>query len=321
MLHNFNASEETERLVSWLREINSTVLKRDGSVVGVSGGIDSATVLYLLVRALGAQRVVALIMPDRDSSTSSASLALEMTAQLGVETIQTDLTDVLQAFGCYELRDKAVQHAIPEFDPRQDKAKIVLPDNLLAEATLNIFSAVVIKPDGQQIRRRLSVTDLRQIVAASNMKQRVRMVRLYYEAELRNFSVVGTANKNEHDLGFFVKYGDGGVDVLPLKHLFKTQIYALAEYLGVPMAIIKRPPTTDTYSAECTQEEFFYRLPFAVLDSIWEADEQQQAPEQIAKDLGLHITQVENVLHDVQRKKHTTEYLRLEPITITYSYK
>ncbi len=321
MLRSFNASEEAERLVSWLREVNATVLRRDGGVVGVSGGIDSATVLYLMVRALGAKRVVALIMPDRDSSTSSASLALEMAAQLGVEAIQTDLTDVLQAYGCYELRDKAVQHAIPEFDPRQDKAKIVLPENLLAEATLNIFSAVVVKPDGQQIRRRLSVTDLRQIVAASNMKQRVRMTRLYYEAELRNFSVVGTANKNEHDLGFFVKYGDGGVDVLPLKHLFKTQIYALAEYLGVPMAIIKRPPTTDTYSAECTQEEFFYRLPFDVLDSIWEADERQQAPEQIAKDLGLHIAQVENVLSDVRRKKHTTEYLRLEPITITYSYK
>ena len=127
-----------------------------------------------------------------------------------------------QVYGCYELRDKAVQHAIPEFDPRHDKAKIVLPENLLAEATLNIFSAVVVKPDGRQIRRRLNVTELRQIVAASNMKQRVRMTRLYYEAELRNFSVVGTANKNEHDLGFFVKYGDGGVDVLPLKHLLKT---------------------------------------------------------------------------------------------------
>jgi NAD+ synthase len=319
MLRNFNASEEAERLVSWLREVNSTVLRRDGGVVGVSGGIDSATVLYLMVRAFGAERVVALIMPDRDSSASSAPLALEMAAQLGVEAIQTDLTDVLQAFGCYELRDKAVQHAIPEFDPLHDKAKIVLPENLLAEATLNIFSAVVIKPDGRQIRRRLSVIDLRQIVAASNMKQRVRMTRLYYEAELRNFSVVGTANKNEHDLGFFVKYGDGGVDVLPLKHLFKSQIYPLAEYLGVPMAVIKRPPTTDTYSAECTQEEFFYRLPFDVLDSIWEANERQQAPEQMAKDLGLRVTQVENVLDDLRRKKHTTEYLRLEPMTITHS--
>ncbi len=313
MLSNFNAAEEAERIISWLREVNCTVLKRDGGVVGVSGGIDSATVLHLMVRALGTKHVVALVMPDRDSSTSSASLALEMTAQLGVETILTDLTDVLQAYGCYELRDKAVQHAIPEFDPSLDKVKIVLPENLLREATLNIFSAVVVKADGRQIHRRLNVPEFREIVAASNMKQRVRMIKLYYEAELRNFSVVGTANKNEHDLGFFVKYGDGGVDLLPIKHLFKTQIYALAEYLGIPEAVIKRAPTTDTYSAECTQEEFFYRLPFNLLDSIWEAHERQQPIEQIAEELGLQITQVENVLSDLRRKKHTTEYLRLAP--------
>jgi NAD+ synthase len=315
MLRHFDPAQEAERLVSWLRETNSTVLRRDGGVVGVSGGIDSATVLHLMVRAFGAQRVVALVMPDRDSSTDSASLALEMAARLGVEAIQTDLTDVLEAYGCYELRDQAVQHAVPEFDPQRDKAKIVLPENLLAEASLNIFSVVVVKPDGSQLRRRLGVGELRQIVAASNMKQRARMTRLYFEAELRNFSVVGTANKNEHDLGFFVKYGDGGVDLLPLKHLFKTQIYALAALLGVPEAIIQRPPTTDTYSAECTQEEFFYRLPFDVLDSIWEAHERQQPSEQIANQLDLHVGQVENVLHDLQRKKHTTEYLRFQPIT------
>jgi NAD+ synthase len=321
MLSNFNAAEEAERIISWLREVNVTVLKRDGGVVGVSGGIDSAIVLHLMVRAFGAKHVVALVLPDRDSSTSSASLALEMTAQLGVETLLTDLTDILQACGCYELRDEAVQHMIPEFDSSLDKVKIVLPENLLREATLNIFSAVVVKPDGRQIRRRLNVTEFRQIVAASNMKQRVRMTRLYYEAELRNFSVVGTTNKNEHDLGFFVKYGDGGVDIFPIKHLFKTQIYALAEYLGVSAAVIQRAPTTDTYSAECTQEEFFYRLPFDLLDSVWEASERQQPLEQIAEEHRLQIAQVENILNDVRRKKQTTEYLRFPPITIVDSHR
>lgn len=315
MLRNFNAAREAESLISWLRTTHATVLRRDGGIVGVSGGIDSATVLHLAVRALGNQQVVALVLPDRDSSPASASLALDVAARLGVQAIQIDLTRVLQAYGCYALRDQAIQHAIPEFSPLHDKAKIVLPENLLAEASLNIFSAVVLKPDGRQIRHRLSVSELRQIVAASNIKQRVRMTRLYYEAERRNFSVIGTANKNEYDLGFFVKYGDGGVDLLPLRHLFKTQIYALARYLGVPEAIVQRAPTTDTYSAECTQEEFFYRLPFAVLDRIWEAHEHQDPPAQIADALGLQTMQVEHVLRDLQRKKHTTEYLRLDPIT------
>jgi NAD+ synthase len=315
MLRNFNAAREAECLISWLGATHATVLRRDGGIVGVSGGIDSATVLHLAVRALGNQQVVALVLPDRDSSPSSAALALDVAARLGVQAIQIDLTRVLQAYGCYELRDQAIQHAVPEFSPRHDKAKIVLPENLLAQASLNIFSAVVVKPDGQQIRRRLRVSELRQIVAASNIKQRVRMTRLYYEAELRNFSVIGTANKNEYDLGFFVKYGDGGADLLPLRHLFKTQIYALARYLGVPETILQRAPTTDTYSAECTQEEFFYRLPFEVLDSIWEAHEHQDPPAQIAHALGLQAAQVENVVRDLQRKKHTTEYLRLDPVT------
>ena len=321
MLSNFNAAEEAERIISWLREVNFKVLKRDGGVVGVSGGIDSATVLHLMVQAFGPKQVVALVLPDRDSSPSSAPLALEMASQLGVKTILTDLTDILQASGCYEARDEAVQHIIPEFDPSLDKVKIVLPENLLREATLNIFSAVVVKPDGREIRRRLNVKEYRQIVAASNMKQRVRMLRLYYEAELRNFSVVGTTNKNEHDLGFFVKYGDGGVDLMPILHLFKTQIYALAEYLGVTEVIIQRPPTTDTYSAECTQEEFFYRLPFDLLDSVWDASERQQPLEQIAREHSLQITQVENILNDLRRKKQTTEYLRFPPLTIADSHR
>lgn len=321
MLNKFHPAEEAEKLIAWLREMNMTQLRRDGGVVGVSGGIDSATVFYLMVHAFGAKNVIALTLPDRDSSGMSASLALEMADRLGVEAVQVDLTDVLQAYGCYRLRDEAVRHALPDFDPEQDKAKIVLPENLLGEATLNIFSVVVIKPDGRQIRRRLGVAELRQIVAASNMKQRARMMRLYYEAEYRNFSVIGTANKNEYDLGFFVKYGDGGADLFPIKHLFKTQVYALARYLGVPSAIIERPPTTDTYSAECTQEEFFYRLPFEVLDGIWEASEQQQPSEQIAREYGLHIKQVENVLDDIRRKKSTTEYLRCEPLAVDASSK
>lgn len=310
----FNAAREAERLISWMRDTTHNTLKRDGAVVGVSGGVDSATVLYLAARAFGANRVVALLLPDRDSSPDSARFATEMATDLGVETITVDLTAALQAFGCYERRDDAVKRAVPAFDPRTDKIKIVLPQDLLGGATLNVYSVVVIKPDGEEIRRRLNPQEFREIVAASNLKQRARMMTLYQEAERRNYVVMGTGNKNEHDLGFFVKYGDGGIDMMPMRHLFKTQVYGVAEYVGVPQSIRSRPPTTDTYSAECTQEEFFYRLPFDLLDAIWDAGERGDAAEEIAARMNLSVPQVENALYDVRSKRLTTEYLRQAPL-------
>lgn len=310
----FNPAAEAGRLVEWLRNSCISTLKRDGGVIGVSGGIDSATVLKLAVDALGPDKVIVLMLPDRDSSPDSAILAEQMAKTLGVKAITRDITAALDGFGCYESRDNAVKSAIPDFDPKNDKFKIVLPQNLLGEASLNIFSAVVIKPDGSQIRRRLSPVQVNEIVAASNLKQRARMMTLYHEAERRNFAVIGTGNKNEHDLGFFVKYGDGGVDLQPIRHLFKTQVYAIARQIGVPEEIIKRPPTTDTYPADTTQEEFFYRLPFDLLDGIWEAHEKGLPVEKIAESFELQAVQVNNVIADIRDKQRTTEYLRLAPL-------
>ncbi len=310
----FDPSAEARRLVEWIRTSCTATLKRDGGVIGVSGGIDSATVLQLAVNALGPDKVIVLMLPDRDSSPDSALLAGEMARKLGVQAITRDITPALEGFDCYESRDNAVRAAIPNFIPGVDKFKIVLPQNLLGEASLNIFSAVVIKPDGREIRRRLTPVQINEIVAASNLKQRARMTTLYHEAERRNFAVIGTSNKNEHDLGFFVKYGDGGVDLQPIRHLFKTQVYAIARQIGVPEEIIMRPPTTDTYPADTTQEEFFYRLPFELLDGIWEAWEQGRTSEAIARSFGLTTTQVDNVIADIADKQRTTAYLRLEPL-------
>lgn len=312
-----NPQDETDRIVTMLRRNVRQELRRYGAVVGTSGGVDSSVVLALCVRAFGAQRVTALVLPEKDSDPESEELARLVANHYGVDPILEDITPVLDGFGCYQRRDEAIRRVFPEYDAVAGyKAKIGLPQNLLEEDTLNVFHLTIVTPEGKEKSKRIPIRDYFQIVAASNFKQRTRMAMLYYHAELQNYAVIGTANKNEHDQGFFVKYGDGGVDIKPIAHLFKTQIYQLAEYLDVPEDIRVRPPTTDTYSAHSTQQEFFFRLPFETMDILWYAQEKGIPVDEVAAGTGLTETQVERAYNDFLRKERTTEYLRTLPIGI-----
>jgi NAD+ synthase len=304
----------TDHLVARLRHDVHRTLRRRGAVVGISGGIDSSVVLALCVQACGPQRVISLIMPDRDSSPDSIRLAQALALHYSVESIVEDITDALTGLGCYRRRDEAIARVFPGYNPATHKVKIVLPQNVLDSDALNIFYLNIICPDGQVKSKRIPPREYLQIVAASNFKQRTRMAMLYYHAELRNYAVIGTSNKNEHDQGFFVKYGDGGADVQPIAHLYKTQVYQLARYLDVPKEIQTRPPTTDTYSAECTQEEFFFRLPFDLMDLLWYAQESNVPIADVALNMSLSEEQIQRAFRDFERKRRTTEYLRMVPI-------
>jgi NAD+ synthase len=311
---NLDAARETDRIVKFLQQNVRQHMRRSGGVVGISGGIDSAVVLGLTVRAFGPEKVVAVMMPDKDSDTLSEKLARELAAKFGVKPLLEDITGALTGFNCYARRDEAIKRVVPEYDAAKGyKAKIVLPQDLLEAGTLNVFSVTVIAPDGRQITKPLPPREMLEIVAATNLKQRSRMSTLYFHAEARNYAVMGTANKNEHAQGFFVKYGDGGVDVQPIAHLFKSQIYQLARHLGVPEGIQKRTPTTDTYSAPCDQEEFFFRLPYETLDLIWFAMENHIPVAEVAKGMGLESDQVQRVFDDIARKIRTTNFLRMQP--------
>jgi NAD+ synthase len=315
---DINPEQETERILQALRQHVHQTMHRRGVVLGISGGVDSSVVLALCVRAFGTEHVTALLLPEKDSDPESEQLGRLVAGRFGVEPLLEVITPVLDGFGCYPRRDEAICRLFPEYDAALGyKAKIVLPQNLLDEDTLNFFSLTIVTPQGEEKTRRLPVREYSQIVAASNFKQRTRMSMLYYHAELRNYAVVGTANKNEHDQGFFVKWGDGGVDIQPIVHLFKTQVYQLAEYLGVPDEIRQRPPTSDTYSATCTQEEFFFRLPFAVMDVLWYAMEHNVPMAEVAQAMGLEEIQVQRAYNDFSRKQRTTDYLRMPPIQLS----
>lgn len=289
-------------------------LRRKGGIVGISGGIDSAVTLALAAQALGANNVIGILMPDRDSSPESRTLALKLANKFGVRTIEEDMTAALQGFGCYSRRDEAVKSVIPEFDPQTDKFKIEIKQEVKNMKLPPMFYVTVYFSNGEVESKRLPLKAYLQIVAASNFKQRSRMSMLYYHAEANHYAVVGTPNKHEVKQGFFVKYGDGGADVMPIGQLLKTQVYQLAHYLGVPEVIIKRTPTTDTYSAEQTQEDFFYQLPFDIMDPMWYGWENGYSAKEVASCMDFSEKEIEGIFTNFERKVKTTEYLRMAPI-------
>lgn len=309
-----SVEEEVSRISEWIKRHVIHEFKRRGGVVGVSGGIDSSLVLALAVRALGSENVVAFSLPEKDSSPESLALATELSNHFGVKLIVDDISPALEGLGCYTQLTDSIREVFPDYDPVKDKVKLVLPDNLLNKPGLNVFSLALLRPGEPERKKILPPHAYLGIVATTNMKQRTRMMRLYFQAERRNYAVIGTSNRNEHDQGFFVKYGDGGVDIQPIRHLLKTQVYQLSRYAGVPEGIIERIPTTDTYSAGSTQEEFYFRVPFDLLDRIWLGMDRGMENADIAKDLGLQKEQVDRVTADILQKKRTTEYLRTPPL-------
>jgi NAD+ synthase len=305
---------ECDSIAVKLRENVLHRMHRTGAVVGISGGIDSSVTLALSALAFGTENVLGIMLPEKDSSGDSALFAQRLADKFGVKAITENITGALQGFGCYQRRDEAVKNIFPEYDPARYKMKIGVKSSGLYTNLPPLFSLVIIDDKGVEQSKRLPAPEFRQIEAASNFKQRCRMSMLYYHAERLHYAVIGTPNKHEVEQGFFVKYGDGGADIMPIGHLYKTQVYQLAEYLGIPQEIIDRTPTTDTYSAEQTQEEFFYQIPFARMDLLWYAYENRYNPAEVAPVMEMTVEQVKSIFINFERKYKTTEYLRMAPI-------
>jgi len=305
---------ETERIVSSIRNTILQDLKRRGAVIGVSGGIDSSVVAFLCARALGPDRVVALCMPENDSSPDSTRLGRLVAEHLHVRCFVEDVGPILAAARCYQRRDESVKEVVPEYGEGY-KCKIVLPD-LVAADRYSIFSVVVQSPRGETQRARLSATACLGVVAATNFKQRARKMIEYYYADLFQYAVAGTPNRLEYDLGFFVKNGDGSADLKPIGHLYKSQVYQLAAYLDVPPEIQQRQPTTDTYSLEQTQEEFYFSLPLEKMDLCLYGKNNGIPSAALAPVVGLEQAQVDRVYALVEQRRRATRYLHAPPVLV-----
>lgn len=307
-----DCEKEAEKICATIRTLLSTELKRRGLVLGISGGIDSSVTLALAVKALGKERAFAIQMPERHSADETLYLSGLLADHFGVERAHEDITGVLESLGFYKRYVEAVRNVIPEYT-EEWKSKIVLP-NVIEQQGYSIFSIVAQNPSGEQIKKRLDLKTYLGILAATNFKQRVRKMFEYYYADKLNFAVAGTPNRLEYDQGFFVKLGDGAADLKPIAHLYKSQVYQLAEYLGVPEEIRKRPPTTDTYSLAQSQDEFYFQLSYDKLDLCMYAKNHGIPAADAAPAAGLTADQVEKVYADIDSKRKTTRYLQLKPL-------
>jgi NAD+ synthase len=306
-----DSESEVERICSFIRE-QTKAMRREGIVIGLSGGIDSALCAALCVSALGKEKVFGLILPEKESNPISAEYAKKHADALGIDIETIDITSTLMGFGTYKKRDKVVKGVIPEFETGF-KLKITLPADILARDAYNFFTLTVDDGSGNIKSARLGKNTLNGIVAATDSKQRTRMMHLYYYAELKNYLVCGTTNRSEVVQGFFVKYGDGGVDIEPLAHLYKTQVYQLSHHLGVIKEIIDRAPSPDTFSFIVSDEEFYFRMPYDKLDVLLFAWENDVPVSDVCVAMELEEEQVKRAFRDFGAKFNATRHLRELP--------
>ncbi|KGK97741.1 NAD synthetase [Methanococcoides methylutens] len=286
--------------------------KKKGIVVGVSGGIDSAVILALAVQAVGKENVYGLILPEEESAASSKELGARLCESMDVSYEEVPITPILQALDTYGKKDQIIKRTCPEYDPNIHKTSLVLP-SLLENDMLTIPSIRLVKDDEVVAKNRLKAKDYLELIGIQNVKQRSRMMIQYLYAEKNNYLVCGTTNKTEYLLGQFVKYGDGGVDIEPLSDCYKTQVYALANFLGIDKEIIERPPSADTWSSFTSDEDFFWRMPIHVMDQLLYSQEHDLPMEIIEKNTELSEEKINKVKRGIDKIKSASKYITSAP--------
>ena len=309
-----DSAAEVRRINDAIRTQVLRTLRRRGAVIGLSGGIDSSVTAALCAQALGADKVLVVFMPEKDSDKDSLRLGRLVAGQLGVRSVTEDIEPLLTAAGCYARRDEFIRKLVPDFGAGWG-CKVAIA-NVLGNEGYSITSLVVQSPDQRLQKLRLPLDIYLGIVAATNMKQRTRKQIEYYHADRLNYAVAGTPNRLEYDQGFFVKNGDGAADFKPIAHLYKTQVYQLAEFLGIPEEIRARPPTTDTWSLAQTQEEFYFSLPYNLMDLCLYACTHGIPAEAVAPAVGLSVEQVARVWRDIGSKRRATNSLHCPPLLV-----
>ncbi|MCK4538377.1 MAG: NAD(+) synthase [Candidatus Krumholzibacteria bacterium] len=309
---DFDVESITGQIVDFIRDQVQNNFHRKGIIIGLSGGIDSAVCAALSVKALGKDRVFGVLLPERDSSPVSREYGRKCAESLNIRYHEVEISPMLDVFGVYAKRDSVVEKYFPDYDGDQ-KFRLTLPQDLLDRDRISTYHLDIETEEGKIETKRLAHKDYLKMMAANDIKQRVRMTQLYYEAEKRHYIVCGTTNLPEMIQGFFVKFGDGGVDIEPLTDLYKAQVFALGRHLGVPQEVLDRTPSPDTYSLPVSDKDFYFCMPYDMLDMVMYAMLNNVPVEKTAEVLGMTTEQVERAWKDIERKKNATATLRQLP--------
>lgn len=240
-----DCEKEEARLVGFIRS-SIRRLHREGAVIGLSGGLDSSLCAYLLKKALGKDNVLAVLLPERDSSPLHRKHAHLVAETLGLETVERDMTKALEEMGIYEIGSKnmTAEEAAEWAKEEEKKAK---------RFGRYLYHDVMSAYYGEKVSVKWKLWELAaqkkmdERFAFEFSKTRLRMVYLYFYANQRRYAVIGTTDKSEYSTAIYCNYGDGANDIQILRHLYKTQLKQLAQYMKLPAEIIEKPHSGDLY--------------------------------------------------------------------------
>lgn len=298
------------KLCDFIKDEITNKFQKAGAVVGISGGIDSAVTSALCTRSLGTKRVLGLIMPERESDPTSQIHAEKLAKQLGIKFEIVDITSILNAFGVYANKEQIIREKFPDFNVHC-KYRIVVPPKF--KNVIGVPFLEILDDKNTSHKLKISSSEFLNLTAATSIKHRVRMTLLYFYGEKNNMCVMGTTNKSEYLQGYFVKYGDGGSDIEPLVNLYKLQIYQLGRFLKLPDEILTKEASPDVWSFATTDEEFFYSVPYNVVDLLLYGREKKLSINEIQRLSKLSIDEIENLLKIQNQKLSKSQHMREAP--------
>jgi NAD+ synthase len=282
-------------LENFIKEYNEK-LERKGVILGLSGGVDSAVIAALCVRALGPKKTFALIMPEKDSKKEHTQDALNFARELNIEAKLVDITPYLEELGVYKLF------------PLDELLSLGKLKGALVRKAYHFYERKTGKLPFLESLSGLKDKEYGSYLARGNAyyraKHRLRMLLLYLYGEMGNRLVVGAANKSEYKIGYFVKHGcDDATDIMPLLNLYKTQVRELAQYLNVPARMIEKLSSPDIIPG-LTDDEEIIAITYEKMDLVLLALEKGWIPSDIVKVLGIDEDEVIYIKNLMQRSEH-----------------
>ena len=304
-----NIEKYVDDLCTFLHDDISEKFQKSGAIVGLSGGIDSTVTMALCAKALDSTKTLGLTMFEKESDPSNKILISKIAEAYDIKIKNIDITPILDSFGVYSYREKIVKEKFPNFNSNC-KYRVVVPPNF---NSIGMPYLEILDDKNEQHKIKISSSDFLTLTSATSIKHRVRMTLLYFHAEKNNLSVVGTTNKSEYLQGYFVKYGDGGSDIEPLVNLYKSQVYQIGSFLNVPEEIMVNDASPDVWSYRTTDEEFFYTVPYDIVDLIFYARENNLSIMEIQKYSNLPEEKIQNLLRFQDIKQRKSQHMRELP--------